>query len=78
MKRNSIREMHGLLRFSDLVASRPNGKLQAEVRGYGYGLRISADCRFDHVVGHGGVCQALDRTWPGCPNTGSACSPWRI
>ena len=24
------------------------------MRGYGYGLRISADCRFDHVVGHGG------------------------
>jgi hypothetical protein len=46
--------MNHLWRVANLTASRPGGKLQAEVRGYGYGLRISADCRFEHVSGHGG------------------------
>jgi len=30
------------------------GKLQATESGYGYGLRISTDCRFERIVGHGG------------------------
>jgi CubicO group peptidase (beta-lactamase class C family) len=52
--RSSVREMNHLWRVSNLTASRADGKLQSEVRGYGYGLRISADCRFEHVSGHGG------------------------
>lgn len=52
--RSSVREMNDLWRTSNLTVSRPNGKVQAETRGYGYGLRISTDCRFEHVVGHGG------------------------
>ena len=54
VRRSSVREMNDLWRTSNLTVSRPNGKLQAEGRGYGYGLRISTDCRFEHVVGHGG------------------------
>jgi hypothetical protein len=30
------------------------GRLEARSGGYGYGLTVSRDCRFDHVVGHGG------------------------
>jgi hypothetical protein len=37
-----------------LTASFTGGKLQAQESGYGYGLRISSDCRFGHIVGHGG------------------------
>ena len=54
VRRSSVREMNHLWRVANLTASRAGGKLQAEVRGYGYGLRISADCRFEHVSGHGG------------------------
>ena len=54
VRRSSVREMNHLWRPAGLTANRRGGKLQAEVRGYGYGLRISADCRFEHVVGHGG------------------------
>lgn len=54
VKRSSIREMNHLWRPSNLTVNRPEGKLKAEVRGYGYGLRVSADCRFEHVAAHGG------------------------
>jgi hypothetical protein len=39
---------------ANLSASVTAGKLQAQESGYGYGLRISTDCRFGHIVGHGG------------------------
>ncbi|MDZ4799428.1 MAG: serine hydrolase domain-containing protein [Bryobacteraceae bacterium] len=48
--RASVREMNQLWRPSALTAAR--GK--AQFSGYGYGLRISSDCRFAHIVGHGG------------------------
>jgi CubicO group peptidase (beta-lactamase class C family) len=50
VRRSSVREMNHLWNPSNLTG----GKLPVEVRGYGYGLRVSADCRFEHVVGHGG------------------------
>src|SRR5262249_29154140 len=33
---------------------RPDGVLRASESGYGYGLRISTDCRFELIAGHGG------------------------
>jgi CubicO group peptidase (beta-lactamase class C family) len=50
VRRSSIREMSHLWTPSNLIASR--GK--ASQSGYGYGLRVTADCRFAHIVGHGG------------------------
>jgi hypothetical protein len=54
VRRSSVREMNHLWRISNLSAGRQDGALQAQARGYGYGLGVSADCRFEHVAGHGG------------------------
>jgi CubicO group peptidase (beta-lactamase class C family) len=54
VRRASVREMSHMWTPSNLTAGRPNGALQAAQTGYGYGLRISTDCRFEHIVGHGG------------------------
>lgn len=56
VRRSSVREMNQMWRPSLLTASAGNSErpMRAEVSGYGYGLRISRDCRFQHVVGHGG------------------------
>jgi len=54
VRRSSVREMSHMWNPSNLTASISNGKVQAAETGYGYGLRITTDCRFDHVVGHGG------------------------
>ncbi|MEO8126024.1 MAG: serine hydrolase domain-containing protein [Bryobacteraceae bacterium] len=56
VRRSSQREMQRPARFYSLTANRttPDAPLQATVNSYGYGLRISADCRFEHIVGHGG------------------------
>jgi CubicO group peptidase (beta-lactamase class C family) len=52
--RASVREMAHLWTPSNLTASLANGALQASQTGYGFGLRIASDCRFEHIVGHGG------------------------
>ena len=70
VRRSSVREMNHLWRTSNLAASRPAGKLQADVSGYGYGLRISADCRFDHIVGHGGGLPGYGSYMAWLPNHG--------
>ena len=54
VRRSSVREMSHMWTPSNLTASFSGGKLQAAEAGYGYGLRISTDCRFEHIVGHGG------------------------
>ncbi len=56
VRRSSQREMQRAARTSNVAASRvtPDAVLQAGVNSYGYGLRISTDCRFEHIVGHGG------------------------
>lgn len=54
VKRSSVREMNNMSRPSALSASHKNNRVQAETSGYGYGLRVSKDCRFGQVVGHGG------------------------
>ncbi|HYI96803.1 MAG TPA: serine hydrolase domain-containing protein [Bryobacteraceae bacterium] len=70
VRRSSVREMNHLWRTSNLAVRRPAGKLQAEVSGYGYGLRISADCRFDHIVGHGGGLPGYGSYMAWLPNHG--------
>jgi CubicO group peptidase (beta-lactamase class C family) len=54
VRRASVREMNQVWRVSNFAVSRPGGVLKGELRGYGYGLRVAADCRFDHVVSHSG------------------------
>jgi len=54
VRRSSVREMSQLWTPSNLIVRRTDGKLQAVEKGYGYGLRVASDCRFEHIVGHGG------------------------
>ena len=48
VKRSSLREMQQLRRLSSFTAAPPR------VAGYGYGLVVSRNARFAHLVGHGG------------------------
>ena len=50
VKRSSLREMQTLHRPGNLTSDRT----RTSAGGYGYGLGISQDCRFEHIVGHGG------------------------
>jgi CubicO group peptidase (beta-lactamase class C family) len=54
VRRSSVREMSHMWTPSNLITGVVDGKVQAVESGYGYGLRISTDCRFEHIVGHGG------------------------
>ena len=54
VRRSSVREMAHMWTPSNLTAQLFEGRTQASVTGYGYGLRVTADCRFDHIVAHGG------------------------
>ena len=56
IKRSSAREMQQIWRASAAAAFRPtvDAPLQIGSGGYGYGLGVSNDCRYTHVVGHGG------------------------
>jgi CubicO group peptidase (beta-lactamase class C family) len=54
VNRASVREMSHLWTPANLNARVTNGTLQASQSGYGYGLRITADCRFERIVAHGG------------------------
>jgi CubicO group peptidase (beta-lactamase class C family) len=54
VRRASVREMAHLWTPSNLTVRRTDGALQAAETGYGFGLRVTSDCRFDHIVAHGG------------------------
>jgi CubicO group peptidase (beta-lactamase class C family) len=56
IKRSSAREMQQAWRASPASAFRAtvDAPLQLGASAYGYGLGVSQDCRFGHVVGHGG------------------------
>ena len=54
VRRSSVREMSHLWTPANLNVRRQGGVLQATESGYGYGLRVSIDCRFEHIVAHGG------------------------
>jgi CubicO group peptidase (beta-lactamase class C family) len=53
--RASLREMQQVWRASPATVSRSeSGALQLNAGGYGYGLRISQTCDFNHIVAHSG------------------------
>src|SRR5215212_8639890 len=54
VRRASVREMAHLWTPSNLTAQLVDGKARASESGYGFGLRVTSDCRFDHIVAHGG------------------------
>jgi CubicO group peptidase (beta-lactamase class C family) len=54
VNRSSVREMAHLWTPANLTARNADGALVASQSGYGYGLRVSADCRFERIVSHGG------------------------
>ncbi len=54
VRRASVREMAHPWTPSNLTGRRVNGALQASQTGYGFGLRMTSDCRFEHIVAHGG------------------------
>jgi CubicO group peptidase (beta-lactamase class C family) len=54
VRRSSVREMSHLWTLSNLTVLRDAGVLEATAAGYGYGIRVSTDCRFEHILGHGG------------------------
>jgi CubicO group peptidase (beta-lactamase class C family) len=54
VRRASVREMAHLWTPSNLMAKLGSGALQASETGYGYGLRVTSDCRFEKIVSHGG------------------------
>jgi CubicO group peptidase (beta-lactamase class C family) len=54
VRRASVREMAHLWTPANLTASYRKGVLKASEAGYGFGLRVSSDCRFVHLAGHGG------------------------
>lgn len=56
VRRASVREMHRMWRFVNLQVRRgqPEASVTSRANSYGYGLSVSSDCRFNHIVGHGG------------------------
>lgn len=55
LKRSSLREMQLVARFSGGNAARSStGELSYTSGGYAYGLRVSQNCLFNHIVAHSG------------------------
>jgi CubicO group peptidase (beta-lactamase class C family) len=54
VRRASVREMAHLWTPSNLSARLVEGRVRAVGAGYGFGLRVTSDCRFEHIVAHGG------------------------
>lgn len=55
VRRSSLREMQQIWRWRPASVSRnAAGATQLNAGGYGYGLRISQNCAFHHIVAHGG------------------------
>ena len=54
VRRSSVREMGHMWTPANLTVRKVDGKEQATVSGYGFGLRIRSDCRFEHIIAHGG------------------------
>jgi CubicO group peptidase (beta-lactamase class C family) len=50
VRRSSIREMNHMWTPANLTSTR----MQSTERGYGFGLRIASDCRFELIASHGG------------------------
>ena len=55
---------------SNLTARRIDGKLQVIDAGYGYGLGIRSDCRFERIVAHSGGLPGFGSTMAWLPDYG--------
>ncbi len=54
LKRSSLREMQQLWRNAGATVSRTANGLALNSGGYAYGLRVSQNCLFNHIVAHSG------------------------
>ncbi len=54
VRRASVREMSQLWTPANFTVQRADGSITASEAGYGFGLRLRTDCRFEHIVSHGG------------------------
>ena len=55
ISRASLREMQQVWRLAPAMVTRSaGGALQLTAGGYGYGLRVSQNCDFNHIVAHSG------------------------
>ena len=54
VRRFSVREMAHLWTPSNLTVRAGGDTLLASETGYGFGLRVTSDCRFEQIVAHGG------------------------
>ncbi len=72
VKRSSAREMQQAWRFQGTSMSRSalDAPLQLSTGAYGYGLGVTQDCRFNHVVGHGGGLPAYGSLMRWLPEQG--------
>ncbi len=70
VRRSSVREMSHRWTPSNLTARRVDGKLQVTATGYGYGLRVTSDCRFERIVAHGGGLPGFGSTMAWLPDYG--------
>jgi CubicO group peptidase (beta-lactamase class C family) len=72
VKRSSVREMQQAWRFNNLddQFTYPNGRTCAMVNSYGYGLRISTDCKGRAFVGHTGGLPGFGSQWVILPEYG--------
>jgi CubicO group peptidase (beta-lactamase class C family) len=70
VRRASVREMAHLWTPANLTARRSNDALTASQTGYGFGLRIATDCRFDRIVSHGGGLPGFESYMSWLPDYG--------
>ena len=71
IRRASLREMQQMGRFGGASANRDAaGNLQLNAGGYGYGLGVSQNCSFNHVVSHGGGLPGFGSTMRWLPEYG--------
>jgi len=68
--RASVREMAHLWTPSNLTLARVDGQLRASETGYGYGLRVTTDCRFETIVSHGGGLPGFGSSMAWLPDHG--------
>ena len=54
VRRASLREMQQVWRPDAPTVVRDSAGVRLNAGGYGFGLGVSADCRFGHIVGHSG------------------------
>jgi CubicO group peptidase (beta-lactamase class C family) len=70
VRRSSVREMSQRWTPSNLTARRVDGKLQVINAGYGFGLGVRSDCRFERIIAHSGGLPGFGSTMAWLPDYG--------